>query len=42
MKAKVVTLTAGRWIFVCPNWTTQLVDYMLLEYIRDSKEPTLF
>lgn len=25
-----------------PNWTTQLVDYMLLEYIRDSKEPTLF
>lgn len=25
-----------------PNWATQLVDYMLLEYIRDSKEPTLF
>lgn len=24
------------------NWDTQLLDYMVLEYIKESKEPTLF
>lgn len=24
------------------NWETQLMDYMVLEYIKESKEPTLF